>query len=96
MYAVINHLHLSIPVDQIRLGFEEAIPLVANMPGFQGAYLVKDADDRAPILLFWDTEADAENGAKTFGPPLFATKVAPYLASPQQRSVGEVIVQQQK
>jgi heme-degrading monooxygenase HmoA len=64
MYAVINHLHLSIPVDQILPGFEEAIPLVANMTGFQRAYLIKDADDRATVLLFWDTEADAENGAK--------------------------------
>ena len=32
MYAVTNHYHLSIPVDQIRPRFEEAVPLVASMP----------------------------------------------------------------
>ena len=36
------------------------------------------------------------NGAKTFGPTWFAKNVAPYLASEQQRSVGEVILHYQK
>ena len=96
MYAVINHYHLSIPVDQIRPRFEEAVPLVAGMPGFQGAYLVKHADDQATLLLFWDSEADAENANKLMGPTWFANNVAPHLASPQQRSVGEVIVRHQE
>ena len=96
MYAVINHYHLSIPVDQISPRFAEAVPLVASMPGFQGAYLVKHTDDQATLLLFWDSEADAESANKLMGPTWFATHVAPYLASPQQRSVGEVIVQHQQ
>ena len=96
MYAVINHYHLSIPVDQIRPRFEEAVPVVASMQGFQGAYLVKHADDQATLLLFWDTDADAENANKRMGPSWFATNVAPHLASPPQRSVGEVIHQQQE
>jgi heme-degrading monooxygenase HmoA len=96
MYVVIDHYHLSIPVDQIRPRFEEAAPLVASMPGFQGAYLLKDANDRATLLLFWDTETDAENANKRMGPSWFANNVAPHLASPPQRSVSEVILQQQK
>jgi len=96
MYTVINHYHLSISVDQIRPRFEEAVPLVASMPGFQGAYLVKHAEDQATLLLFWDSDVDAENANKLMGPTWFAKNVAPHLASPQQRSVGEVIVQHQK
>jgi hypothetical protein len=93
MYVVINHLHLSIPVDQLRPGLEqEGVPLLQSMPGFQGFYLVKNADDRATALIFWDSAANAENGAKTFGPTWFAKNIAPYLASDQQRSVGEIIV----
>jgi heme-degrading monooxygenase HmoA len=92
MYAVVNHLHLNIPVDQLRPGIvEEAIPLLASMPGFLDFYFVKVADDRATILLFWDSAANAENGAKTFGPTWFARNIAPYLAGPQERSVGEVL-----
>jgi heme-degrading monooxygenase HmoA len=93
MYAVVNHLHLSIPVDQIVEGMErEAIPLLKGLPGFQGINLVKVASDRAIVILFWDSAANADNGAKTFGPTWFAKNIAPYLASEQQRSVGEVIV----
>jgi len=97
MYVVINHLHLSIPVDELRPGLEqELVPLLQSMPGFQGFYFVKNANDRATVLLFWDSAANAENGAKTFGPTLFAKNIAPYLASEQQRSGGEVIVQAQQ
>jgi heme-degrading monooxygenase HmoA len=93
MYAVVNHLHLSIPVDQIVGGMErEAIPLLKGLPGFRGINLVKVASDRAIVVLFWDSAANADNGAKTFGPTWFAKNIAPYLASEQQRSVGEVIV----
>jgi heme-degrading monooxygenase HmoA len=93
MYAVVNHLHLSVPVDQIVEGMErEAIPLLKGLPGFQGIHLVKVASDRAIVVLFWDSAANADNGAKTFGPTWFAKNIAPYLASEQQRSVGEVIV----
>lgn len=94
MYAVTNHLHLTIPVDRLRPGLEqEARSLLENQPGFQGLYFVKNADDQATVILLWETAGDADNGAKAFGPTWFAKNIAPYLASPQQRSVGEVIVQ---
>lgn len=95
MHVVVNHYHLNVPVDQISPKFEQAIPIIANMPGFQAAYLLKNADDRATLLLFWDSEADAESANQKMGPTWFATNVAPYLAGPQDRSVGEVIVQHQ-
>ena len=96
MHVVVNHYHLNIPVEQISPKFEAAVPLVAGMPGFQGAYLFKNADDRATLLLFWDSEADAESAHQKMGPTWFAKNVAPYLADPQDRSVGEVIFQHQK
>jgi hypothetical protein len=93
MYAVVNHLHLSIPVDRIVDGVErEAIPLLKALPGFQGVNLVKVASDRVIVILYWDSAANADDGAKTFGPTWFAKNIAPYLASEQQRSVGELVV----
>ncbi|HZS75766.1 MAG TPA: hypothetical protein VFA41_04070 [Ktedonobacteraceae bacterium] len=94
MYAVINHLHLTIPVDQLRPGLEqEARAILTSQPGFHAFYFVKHTDDQATVILLWETVSDAENGAKVFGPTWFAKNIAPYLASPQGRSLGEVIVQ---
>jgi hypothetical protein len=96
MYAVINHYQLNIPVDQIRPKFEEAGSLIATLPGFQGTYFVKHAENQATLLIFWDSEADAESANKLMGPTWFATNGAPHLTGPQQRSAGEVVAQRQK
>lgn len=97
MYAVINHLHLNVPIDQMRPGLvEEGLPLIEALPGFQGIYMIKTDNDQATIIILWDSATNAENGAKTIGHGWFAQNIAPYLASPQQRSVGEVSVQRLK
>lgn len=97
MFAVINHLHLSKPVAEFRSGLEqEGLPLLAGLPGFRDFYFVQEAEDRAVVIILWASAAEAANGAKTFGPTWFAKHIAPYLASEQQRSMGEVIVQYQE
>jgi heme-degrading monooxygenase HmoA len=93
MYAVINHLHFNKPVDEFRTGVaNEGFPLLQSLPGFKDFYFVKVAEDRAIVILMWQDAASAESGAKAFGPTWFAKNFAPYLASEQQRSSGEVIV----
>lgn len=92
MFAVVNHLHLKIPVDQLRPSIEaEGIPLLSSLPGFHDMLFVKVADDRAIVILLWESAADADSGAKTFGPTWFARHIAPQLASEQLRSAGEVV-----
>ena len=93
MFAVVNHLHLNVPVEQISSATaQEGLPILKGLPGFQGVNLVKVADDRLIVILYWDSAANAENGAKIFGPTWFAKNIAPHLASEQQPSVGEVIL----
>ena len=97
MYAVVNHLHFSKPVDEFRAAVSnEGLPLLQSLPGFKDFYFVKVADDRAIVILVWQDAASAESGAKTFGPTWFAKNLAPYLASEQQRSSGDVIVSHAK
>jgi hypothetical protein len=89
----VNHLHLTIPVDDLRLPLEgEGLPLLSSEPGFLGFHLVKVSDNHAIVIILWESAADAQHGAQSFGPTWFAKQVAPFLASEQERSVGEVIV----
>lgn len=94
MFAVINHLHLDVPVETLKASMDaEGIPLLASLPGFKHIYYVKEDDTHAVVILLWETAADAENGSKVFGPSWFATNIAPHLASPQRRSMGPVVAQ---
>jgi len=92
MFAVVNHLHFSKPVDTFQSALQdEGIPLLASQPGFQDCYFVRVAEDRGVVIILWESADAANNGARAFGPTWFAKHIAPYLASEQQRSVGEVI-----
>jgi hypothetical protein len=93
MFAVVNHLHLDMPVDGLRAAVEqEGGPLLATLPGFHGFHFVREAADRAIVIILWESAEAAQNGAQVFGPTWFAKNLAPHLASEQQRSVGEVLV----
>lgn len=95
MFAVVNHLQFTKSVDDLReVVVSGGLPLLQSLPGFQNFYFVKTTPDRAIVILIWQDAASAENGAKTFGPTWFAKHFAPYLASEQQRSAGEVLVSQ--
>jgi hypothetical protein len=94
MYAVVNHLHLNVPPEQIVASAEqEGLSLLKTLPGFQGINLVKVSETHLIVILYWDSAANANHGAGVVGPTWFAKNVFPYLASEQQRSVGEVILQ---
>lgn len=94
MFAVVNHLHFSKPVDEMGAAVrQEGLAVLSSLPGFRDFYFVKVTDDRAIVIILWEDAAAADSGAKVFGPTWFAKNFAPYLASEQQRSGGEVIVQ---
>ena len=93
MYAVVNHLHFNKPVDEFQAGVEaEGLPLLASLPGFENFYFVKVDDTHAIVMIVWDSPTHAQEGAQKFGPTWFAKNFAPFLASEQQRSSGEILV----
>jgi hypothetical protein len=95
MFAVVNQLHFSKPVEEFRKAVEETgLSLLASFPGFQNFYFVRVNEYDAIVIIIWDSAENARNGSQKFGPTWFATNFAPYLtsASDQRRSVGEVIV----
>ena len=93
MFAVVNHLHVTKPVDELGIAIEqEGASVLASLPGFKGFHFVKVDDSHAIVIILWNTGADAQNGAQKFGPGWFAQHIAPYLASEQERSAGPVLV----
>ena len=92
MYSVVNHLHLDGPVEDFVPGLQaEGMGLLSAMKGFRAFYFVKEAADRAIVIILWDSAEDAMAGAKQFGSTWFAGNIAPHLASEQQRTLGEVL-----
>jgi len=94
MHAVVNHLHLNVPIEPIRQSAEQKLlPVFRDLPGFRGFNLIKAAQDHLIVVIYWESLEDANHGAGIIGPAWFAQNIAPHLASEQQRSVGKVILQ---
>ncbi len=97
MFAVVNHLQFSKPVEKFRESLEnEWLRLLASNKSFIDFHFVKAADDKAIVLILWEDEESAQSGAKSFGPTWFAKNFKPYLIGPEQRSVDEVILSYNK
>jgi hypothetical protein len=93
MFAVVNHLNLKASVEDVRKAMErDGLKLLSDMPGFRGAYLVQNAETKATVILMWENGQAADNASKTFGPTWFNDNVFPHLASPQERTVGEIVI----
>lgn len=90
---VVNHLHLTIPVDELAPIVEREFgPVFRAQHGFERFYLVKAADDHAIVIIVWADAEAAAAGAAVIGPSLFATHLIPVLAAPQERAVGPAVV----
>jgi hypothetical protein len=93
MFAIINDLHLSKPVNEFQAPIEqELLPVLSSYSGYRSFRLVRVNEDRAIVIILFDSAAEATNAANEIGPTWFAKHVGPHLAREQQRSVGEVIV----
>jgi hypothetical protein len=91
--VVVNHLHLTIPVDDlVEVVEREFGPAFRARPGFERFHLVKAADDHAIVIIVWADAEAAAAGAAVIGPTLFAEHLIPVLASPQARSIGPAVV----
>lgn len=64
MYAVVNHLHLDIPVTELAPKVKgELLSLLEGCPGFDGFYFTQEDEKRGTAIILWDTAVDAANGA---------------------------------
>ena len=96
MYAVVNHLHLKSPVDQLAAKIQsEGANVLASPLGSRAFHFIKNDETHATVIILWDSEETALAGARSFGSTWFAQHIGPILASDQQRTVGPVAVTRQ-
>jgi hypothetical protein len=91
--VVVNHMRFNVPVDElVPVVTERFLPAFDALPGFHAFYFVKEADDRAAVVIVWDSVEDAAAGSAALGPTVFDEVVAPHLAAAQERTVGQALV----
>lgn len=92
MFAVVNHLEFTKPVDEFRdIVQNDAIAILQQHAGFRDLHFVKVDEHKAIVLLLWEDAASAMAGAKSFGPSWFATNFRPYLVGDENRTTGEIV-----
>jgi hypothetical protein len=96
MYAVVNHMRLSRPLDDDIVGRmnSELMSNVAKMPGVINALCVQVADDGIVIIVICESEESLQRVHHEVGSPWVRGNLTPYLAS-TDRKVGPVIARPQ-
>jgi hypothetical protein len=91
--VVVNHMRFNVPVDElVPVVTERFLPAFDAQPGFHAFYFVREADDRAVVVIVWDSPEDAAAGSAALGPTVFNDVVVPRLAAAQERTVGPALV----
>jgi hypothetical protein len=96
MYAVVNHMKLSRPLDDSIIGRmnSELMPNLAKMPGVADALCVQVAEDGIVVVVMCDSADSLERVHQEVGSPWVGQNLTPYLAS-TDRKVGPVIARPQ-
>lgn len=92
MYAVVNHMKLSRPLDTdiIDRMNSELMANIATMPGALNALCVQVADDGIVVVVICESAEALERVHQEVGLPWVGENLKPYLAS-TDRKVGPVI-----
>ena len=91
---VVRHLRLSKPVDEVATEVRRTFPPAFRaQPGFRGYYLSKIDQDRADVVMIWDSVEDAERAADVIGPTAYEDVIAPHVAGDEPPRIGEAVVE---
>jgi hypothetical protein len=96
LYAVVNHMKLSKPLDGriVRRMNTELMADISRMPGVADAVCVHVADDGIVVVVLCESAEALERVHQEVGSPWVGKNLGPYLAS-TDRKVGPVIARSQ-
>ena len=66
MHLVVNHLQFNHPVSGLAATLQDGADTLAHLPGFLACYIAREAEDRAAVIVVWESEEDATAGAASF------------------------------
>jgi hypothetical protein len=91
VHIVVNHLHLSEPVQDATIeASREAVQLVVDAGGL-AAHVVEVDDKHLILVLLFASAEDADRIAREVGGPWMREHLTPLLAGGTERNVGEVV-----
>ncbi|SRR5687768_13866478 len=93
MAAVVNVLQLKERPDPslFERAVEELGPQMRAVAGFQGLHVVQSGEAEIVLIILADTTETLDDIATRIGSPWMLEHVAPLLAAPPQRHLGEII-----
>jgi len=91
MYATVNHMRFTSPVEQMVDVLREGAEILGTYPGFKSIQIVQEGSDGVVFIVLWQTQQEAESAAYSFGPGWFGQTIGPRLYGPQRPSAGEVL-----
>lgn len=93
MAAVVNVLQFKERPDPslFERAVEELGPRMREVEGFRGLHVVQSGEAEIVLIIFADTSDTLDEIATRIGSPWMLEHVAPLLASPPQRHLGELI-----
>lgn len=91
MYAVVNHLQFKEDADRLVDIMREGAGILSSYQGFHSMQIVKEAKDRLVLIMLWQSQAEAETAAASFGPAWFGPNIGHRLYGPQRPSAGPVV-----
>lgn len=88
---VVNHLRLATPLpDEVIAGGDEICDQIVEAGGLSASMVQVDETHTILVLTFPDLETE-ERISSSLGGPWMVENVVPHLASPPERSSGEVV-----
>lgn len=93
MYAVVNHLHLSMPIgpDVWERAEAELPRRMREVEGFQAFHVIQVADDHLILVIVADSAEVLDRIAGDVGGDWMRENIVRHLAEPPQRLVGKIV-----
>ena len=75
MYATVNHMRFTSPVEAMVDVLREGAEVLGTYPGFQSMQIVQEGADGVVFIVLWQSQQEAESAAYSFGPGWLARRL---------------------
>jgi hypothetical protein len=97
VYAVVNHLHFSQPIDPVLFAGakKDLLPRMQAIEGCDAFHAIRTSEKDAFLVILGDNAEVLDRVATEVGSPWMHADVLPLLAGPPDRHIGPIITSTQ-